>query len=360
MSGKETQDLKKLDENFQAAAAGGDLRWLDARELTIEGRGWDDTAGPFDRLPARAERNVPPKVWNLSLRTAGLAVRFITDSPVIAARWTLRFGELAMEHMAATGVSGLDLYGRFDGAWLWAGIGRPSAKTNELALVKNPPAPGRREYMLYLPLYNGVESLELGVARGAEVAPGPARPDGREKPICFYGTSITQGGCASRPGMTYPAILGRRFDRPVINLGFSGNGRMEASLAELLGELDAAAFVLDCLPNMTVEQTAERVEPFIEIVRRSRPDTPILLMEHLLHNDAPIFPTRRRDAERQNAILRETFEKLRGAGDANLHYVPADGLIGDDREATVDGSHPTDLGFMRLADGLETVLRSIL
>src|SRR5262249_29415705 len=136
-----------------------------------------------------------------------------------------------------------------------------------------------REYLLYLPLYNGVKSVEVGVPKGAALTKASPRPADHAKPLVFYGTSITQGGCASRPGMVHTAILGRRLERPVINLGFSGNGRMEREMAELLAELAPAVYVLDCLPNMDAALVAQRVEPFVRTLRKARPDTPILLVE---------------------------------------------------------------------------------
>ena len=166
-----------------------------------------------------------------------------------------------MPHMPATGVSGLDLYVRDMGVWRWIANGRPGGQHTESLLADNIPD-GRHEFMVYLPLYNGLESLEIGVAPSATLAKGPARPAGKDRPILFYGTSITHGGCASRTGMAYPSILSRRLDMPIINLGFSGNGKMEPELGVLLAEVDAAAYVLDCVSNMTPEQVVERVVPF--------------------------------------------------------------------------------------------------
>src|SRR5205085_2015483 len=150
-------------------------------------------------------------------------------------------------------------------------------------------AAGQREFLLYLPLYNGVSSVEIGIAKGSTLAKGPARPPERQKPIVFYGTSITQGGCASRPGMVHTAILGRRLDRPVINLGFSGSGRMEPAMATLLAELDPAVYVLDCLPNMSAAEVAERMEPFVRTLRKAHPRTPIVMAEDRLYTTGTIL-----------------------------------------------------------------------
>src|SRR5437762_1772200 len=147
-----------------------------------------------------------------------------------------------MPHMAATGVSGLDLYVRDGARWQWLGVGRPTTQANSVTLASGL-APGKHEFLLYFPLYNGVSSVEVGLPRSAKLWRADERPVQRRKPVVFYGTSITQGGCASRPGMAHTAILGRRLERPVINLGLSGNGKMEAEVATLLTELDPAVYV---------------------------------------------------------------------------------------------------------------------
>jgi GDSL-like Lipase/Acylhydrolase family/N-terminus of Esterase_SGNH_hydro-type len=342
------------------ARADGAVLWYDLKLVGLEGQGWSETESPFDRLPARAREAVRPEVWSLSRHSAGLCARFVTDASAIHAQWTLTSARLEMAHMPATGVSGLDLYVRDErGRWRWLAVGRPAAETNSVQLVGNLP-PGRREYLLYLPLYNGVRSIEIGLPQSARLARAPARPEGRRQPVVFYGTSITQGGCASRPGMVHTALLGRWLDRPVINLGFSGNGRMEAEVAELLGELDAAVFVIDCLPNLTAPQVAERTEPLVRILRRARPHTPILLVEDRSYTDAFLIESKRERNETSRAALRAVFERLQAAGVADLYYLPGEELLGDDGEATVDSSHPTDLGFLRQAEAFRAVLEPIL
>ena len=148
------------------------LRWHDVRNLRVEGQGWSDTKQPFDRFPARAEAIVRKPVWDLSRDSAGLAARFVTGAATIRARWTVRSDRLAMPHMPATGVSGIDLYVKLPGGWHWVANGRPEKTTNEQTLVGNWPG-GRREYMLYLPLYNGTESIEIGVPQSSPRGSSP-------------------------------------------------------------------------------------------------------------------------------------------------------------------------------------------
>jgi hypothetical protein len=340
----------------QATNQASALQWHDARDLGVEGKGWAETKHFYDRWPARAEGKVRGAVWSLGEDSAGLAVRFVTDATGISVRWTLRRERLAMAHMPASGVSGVDLYVKAKGKWHRLGSGRPDkSPIEEKSLVANM-KPGRREYLLYLPLYNGVEELKVGVPAEAKFDPAPPRPDG-QKPIVFYGTSIVQGGCASRPGMAYPAILSRRLERPQINLGCSGNAWGEPEVAQLLAELDAAVYVLDPLPNMKEEWVVPRLERFVEILREAHPKTPILLVENIAYPDGEFVGPRGERFTKANARLREVYQRLVRTGNKKLLYVPAAKLLGADSEGTVDGTHPTDLGFMRMADAIEPVLR---
>lgn len=329
--------------------------WYDAQRLTIEGKGWADTEKPYDRLPAKAKGVVRAPVWNLSKHSAGLCVRFVTDSEKISVRWTVTGENLAMNHMAATGVSGVDLYVKDGATWRWLGVGRPTKPTNESVLADGIPV-GTYEYAMYLPLYNGTKSLEIGLnPKAAMYKPSP-RPASHAKSICFYGTSITQGGCATRAGMAYPAILGRMLERPTINLGFSGNGQMEPEMASLLAELDVAVYVLDALPNMQKQMVAERVVPFVEILRKAHPDTPIVLVENLPYQYTLFLPKPRQEQKDKNQTLRAAYEQLVKKGVRNLTYVPGSDLVGHDGEATVDGAHLTDLGFLRFANTIKPEL----
>jgi hypothetical protein len=349
-----------IDPSRAKSREGDTTLWYDLRLLDVEGKGWQDTKEFYDRLPAKAEGKVRDAVWSLSRHAAGLCARFVTDAPTIQARWTVTSDRLAMPHMPATGVSGLDLYVKTDaGRWHWLAVGQPTAATTTARLVTGLPA-GKREYLLYLPLYNGVSSVELGIPKGSTLAKGPPRPTEARQPLVFYGTSITQGGCASRPGMVHTAILGRRLGRPVINLGFSGNGKMEPELAGLLAELDAAVYVLDCLPNLNGKEVAERTEPFVRALRQPRPRTPIVLVEDRSYANAFLLSGPRQHNEENRAALHAAYDRLTKAGVEGLHYLPGVGLLGDDGEATVDSSHPTDLGFVRQADAFARVLEPVL
>jgi hypothetical protein len=299
-------------------------------------------------------------VWDLSRESSGLLVRFTAGTTAIHARWRLTNQNLAGPTITATASSGLDLYAKTDaGRWHWLGIGRPAKfPENTDALATGLP-PGQREYMVYFPLRNGVTSLEIGVPKGSTIAKAPARAAG-SKPIVFYGTSITHGISASRPGMTHVAMLGRMFNREVINLGFSGNGKMEPEVTKFVAELDPAVFVLDCLPNMTAKDINERAEACVKQLRTAHPETPILLVEDRNYADDFLNASRRERNETNHTAMRAVYAKLQRDKVPHLLYLKADNLLGQDGEATIDGSHPTDLGFLRQATEFQKALRKVL
>lgn len=344
-----------------APKSDGDTNWFDVADWGVEGRGWSDVARFYDRLPSRAEKLVRPAVWNLSRHSAGMLTQFKTDSATIRVRYRLLSSNIAMPHMPATGVSGVDLYARTEaGEDRWLAVSRPSSQTVEATLVGDidPLSSGQaRLFTMYLPLYNGVESLEIGVDANANFTAVKPRDD---KPLVFYGTSIMQGACASRTGMSITGIVGRRLDRPVINLGFSGNGRMEIEVARLLAELDPCVYCIDCLPNIKAPDVASRTEPLVHLLREARPDTPILLVEDRSYTYAPFRKSARSRHAASRAALRKAFDKLNSSGIKHLHYLAGANLLGSDGEAATDGSHPNDLGMVRYADAYESILQDIL
>ncbi|TWT66490.1 SGNH/GDSL hydrolase family protein [Allorhodopirellula solitaria] len=334
------------------------LDWYDVTQWGVEGRILPDQERQqwFDRLPASAQSSVTKAVWSLSRDSAGMMVRFRTDATAIHVHYKLKDKNLAMAHMPATGVSGVDLYARDSrGDWRWVQVTRPHSQEIKTEIVSGL-APGTREYAAYLPLYNGVEFMSIGVAEGSEFQGLGPRPN----PIVFYGTSITHGACASRPGMVHTAILGRRLDMPVVNLGFSGNGRMDKEVGDYLVQIDPTVFVIDCLPNMGPADVAAKCVPLIEQLRAAHPSTPIVLVEDRRNTNDWILPKRREHHTQNHAALKAAYRHLVDAGVQNLHYIPGDHLYGDDGEGATDGSHASDLGFMRQANVFEPVLRQAL
>ncbi|MBN1817493.1 MAG: SGNH/GDSL hydrolase family protein [Sedimentisphaerales bacterium] len=330
-----------------------DAIWKNAADLIVGGKGWDRGIGVYRRLPDCAEGKVPASVWALSAHSAGLFIEFETDSDWIGLRWSLTSAELAMPHMPATGVNGIDVYGRDEkGFWSYVWNARPVAKENTFSITLPNPSSSMRMYRIYLPLYNGIEALEIGISDGKSFV---QKQESRAKPIVYYGTSIAQGACASRPGMAFTAILQRRLDREVINLGFSGSGKMEPAMADFLAEIDASMFVIDCLWNLSgsdAELIAERVTAFAQTLRKAHPQTSIVFIEQS-HFKGP-FPTAASRAQRLGIV------RLAKQGEENIHSVTGDELLGKDSDGTVDGCHPNDLGMARHADVLAPVLKRLL
>jgi hypothetical protein len=339
-------------------ASNPNLDWHDVTEWGIEGRILPDQDRKlwFDRLPSSAEGKVTDAVWNLSRDSAGMMARFKTSSSAISVHYKVRKSQLGMPHMPATGVSGIDLYARDnDGKWKWVQVTKPATQEVQTEIIQGL-EPGVREYAAYLPLYNGIEFLKIGVEKGASfegLAP-------RGKPIVFYGTSITHGACASRPGMVHTNILGRKLDMPIVNLGFSGNGRMDQAVGEFLVQLDAAVFVIDCLPNMQPADVTAKCEPLVKQLRAAKPNTPIVLVEDRRFTNDWITPKKRQFHTDNHAALRKAYDSLVAQGIEKLFYIHGDSLYGDDTEGATDASHANDLGFMRQADVFEPVLRKAL
>lgn len=321
-----------------------------------------DASKAYSRLPDSLRDVVRKDVWDLGQNSAGLAVRFATDAVDIDIRWT-SLNSFAMNHMTATGIRGVDLYVLDgDSVWQWVNSGRPNLNkaTTTARIVRGLEGRVMREYMLYLPLYDGVDSLSVGLDSLAIMArPDIALPE-RAKPVVMYGTSILQGGCASRPGMSHANILMRELNREVINLGFSGNARLDPEIARLMAQSDAAAYVVDPLPNCTPEMVDSMLPSFVKILRERRPGTPILLVE------SPLFPIMRYEPEaretilRKNEVLRAIYERLVAEGDAGLYYFRGEDVFGGDTESSVDCYHLTDGGFRAFADRLIPVIRKMI
>lgn len=332
------------------------MKWHNIKDWGVEGKGWNDTVKYYDRLPRRAQKMVPDAVWNLSRSATGMSVQFETDASEIHAKWQLESDHVGELNFPAAACSGLDLYARTGKKWRWVGAGHQiQSKSHKQCLIEGM-KPVKRQFMLYLPLRNHVKKVEIGIPEGARFK--GIRPR-KQKPVIFYGTSILHGAYASHAGMVHSSILGRWLDRPVINLGFSGNGKMEKELAELIGEMKAQVYVLDCLPNMGTELVQERVEVFVRILRKLRPKTPIVMVEDRPHTNIWIKPESLKEQKRKWREHRKIFDKLKKDGLKDLYYIEGKSLFGDDSEGSLDSSHPSDLGYMRMAEALFPLLKKL-
>jgi lysophospholipase L1-like esterase len=216
-----------------------------------------------------------------------------------------------------------------------------------------------RDVCLYLPLYGPIEILAIGVDDDASFeGPAPFAVDG---PAIYYGTSITQGGCASRPGLSHQATVGRMLNVDYANFGFSGKGRCEQELAEALAEARASCFVLDVGQNTSVDMLRERFQTFVDVLREAQPETPLLATSPIFYNAALWSRGHREQVNEKREIIRKAIESRNEAGDARAHLLKAKDYHGGDvTDGAVDGGHPNDLGFARMAEGLRPVLTRIL
>ena len=344
------------------AGAQEGIVYHNATEFPVHGQAFRASEEhPFRRLPESLEGVVRARVWELGCNSAGLYVRFRSDAPEIHARWTNT--GYHMPHMADCGTGGLDLYTQVDGKWTFIGSGfnwGALSSSHAGKLVGNM-EPRMREYMLYLGLYDEIKTLEIGIPEGSVIDQPLLKSPADEKPMVMYGTSILQGGCASRPGMAFTNILARRFDRTVINLGFSGNALLDYEIAELMASVPTpSVFVLDYVPNASAAQIDEKGERFFRILRDAHPDVPVIFVEDPCFAHTVVDQAIAEEVRTKNLAQKALFRKLKKAGEKKIYYVPSDGMTGRDGEGFVDGIHFTDLGMVRYADHLEKTLRKVL
>lgn len=343
-----------------ASAAVPDLDaydWRDGRSLTVEGRGFARTVGPYGRLPLDRVDDLPPTVagrWGMREHTTGVNVRFVPHASKICLRWRVADPRAVDAFMGPTAMTGLDVYGWRPGVG-WRFVANPRyffhsdekfAGTYELDWE-----PGR-PCMVYLPLRSDVQLFEVGVPKGSSVE--PMAPHGAKRRIVHYGTSIVHGGCCSRPGMALTCQEGRLCDLEVVNLGFSGGGRMESTMCKLIASVDAALYVVDCDWNMTVDLQKQNYEPFVRELKALRPDTPILLCGGCTQGTSP---------RTQEVYARGVYDKLKAedaAKWANLHFLGGVEMLPKDDECTFDHCHPNDYGFVHMAKVYAAKIKSIL
>jgi lysophospholipase L1-like esterase len=351
----------KTDKKAKKAKTQGcpeDIRWISVTDprLAVRGLAWlKENSGRFCRLPLRAEGAVREIVWNLAQSPASVRLAFRCDATAMAAR----VARDAPEQAPSSGRSRPALYCGLPGRMRpWAtfvpNLTIPSSEHELFAEVPRKV----REFRFYLPHEPGLR-LEVGLSKGARLlAPSPPALD---KPVVFYGTSITQGSCAWTAGTDYVSALGRMLNLDVVNLGFSGSGRGEPEVAEFISEIDAALFVLDYLANVDDRELKRTLPGFIDILRREHPETPIILMTNVCFSQYDFHPAAREMLESRRDIMMENYVRRRKRGDRNIHLVDGFALIpfGTD-SALVDGVHPTDHGFRLMADRLAPVIEQIL
>lgn len=357
-------DIAKIDKNFRAETlkGGEKIVYRNALRAPFEVTGfpwWSPGRGELYRMPKNiAKQKVGRGVVSLSHNSTGGAIRFATDSPLIVIRGFIKRGH-DMAHMPRVGSAGVDLV---------QDCGTPRERLHKPLFPSRAMVDGEepflhvtkihgdrrmRQFTVFLPLYSGIKSIEIGVTPDAAVA--APKPQKIKDPICFYGSSVTQGGCASRPANNYTTMLCRAVDAPQVNLGFSGSAKGEPAVARAIAGLKLSAFVMDYDYNAPSAAHLKKTHAaFFRIVREAQPELPIILIS----GPRDRYP----DAEKRRDIIRATYEQAVAAGDKNVYFI--DGMTFFDevprRFCTVDGSHPTDLGFYIMYQKILPVLKQAL
>ena len=346
--------------------------YVDAQNLRIINHAFaGETERTYARLPRYVKDSIPEgrELWDRQQCSSGIGVRFATNSTRIGCKYTL-YWDTHMIHMADTGLKGTDLYIlEGDSVWRHVNTNRPYIKKdengNKTKLVESTYVSNldgkMHEYVIYFPLYDGIEDFSVKVDSGAVITKGSPEVINANRRIVAYGTSILQGGCASRTGMAATNIIGRELNCEVVNLGFSGEGKQDTYIARAMATIpDVDVFLLDPVPNCTEMMCDTLTYNFVKTLRALRPDVPIVMLE------GPIYPYARYDSffgkylPKKNDAFRRNYERLKAENPNNLYYVTSEGLDGPEDDGTVDGIHLTDLGFLHYANKMIPILRPLL
>jgi len=328
----------------------------------IEGISFSDSTRefPYDRLPFKYKDSIEIGNWFLSQASSGVSVRFFSNSPFISVYWTLnpainQYTEVKPSQMAETGLMGIDLYCKIGNRWQFVNTARPTGMENGYLLMKNMSAE-MREYKMFLPLFYGVTKLEIGID-SLSIINKPERLN--HNPYVFFGSSITQGCSASHPGMAYPSIISRKINAECLNFGFNGRGKMEDNIVRILSEINAACYIIDCIPNMTVGEIKANTIPLVETIRKKHPNTPIVFLSGLQLEESSLNDSARKIVADKNKMLESEYLRIKEMGVSKVYYIDCMNALGDDHEGTVDGVHFNDLGNMRYAEFLISKLKSL-
>ncbi len=348
--------IEDIDKNFKInnTICEKDIVYYDIRENPFDVYGLYNykTEPVFKRLPDDVAASVSEGVKELAIHTSGGRVRFKTNSEYVAIiAKSKHYG--VMSHMTVVGQAGFDMYLYNEGKTQHIYTLMRAATTEECSDIMHFGNNETREFIINMPLYNGVEELYIGLQENAIVEGGSKYK--YDKPVLYYGSSITQGGCASRPGNSYPGFISRKLDCDFINLGFSGSALGEDAIADYMRELDISIFVCDYDYNAPdaghLEKTHERLYKRFREVKK---DTPIIFISK------PGF-YKDDDKVRREIILR-TYNNAVAGGDNNVYFIDGETLFDGEfwDECTVDKSHPNDIGFLRMAEKIGAVIGKIL
>ncbi|TKC65000.1 hydrolase [Pedobacter hiemivivus] len=330
------------------------LNFTSAKMLTLIGKS-EETPTIYDRIDSNKYKGLPPRVAQLLTNSAGLAISFKTNSTVIGAKWCVSKSR-ALANMSPTAHKGVDLYIKKDGKWQFAGIGRVSGVCNDEIVISRMDN-SEKECLLYLPLYDKVEDVQIGIEKKAKIT---AAADPFAKRILIYGSSIVQGTGASRPGMAYPARLSRLTGLNFINLGLSGSAKMEPEVADMVAAIDADAYILDCVPNTNPTLIKERTAYLVNTIRRKHPKAPIIVMQSIVRESGYWDKVVGETVKNQNINIQQEVLALLDKGLKDLYFITSEKMMGNDHEGTVDGVHPNDLGYERMITHIQPLIMDIL
>lgn len=332
------------------------LEWHDCSETQfLEGRGFPGQGNPFNRIPESQKPRMSDRAWELSQTSIGFNVRFKTDSDTLAVRWEFPEYVSALPYMSMIAHCGIDIYARGpkDKGWrhVNGGVSAGGNRSCFSGAVKWKWRPGD-EAMIYLPMRTGPKSFAIGLKKGATFE--RAHEHIVDKPVVIYGTSIVNGGIVSRPGVAFTSVMGRFADVEVVNLGFSGVGFMELPMADLVADVDASLYILDCLPNMNPERVEKNYEPFLRQLRKRRPDVPVILCGRCTPSERPVGS--------EESMLR-IYNRLREKEPElvkNTYYLPGPDMLPHTDDCMADESHPSDWGHNHMGRVYAKKIQEIL
>lgn len=361
-------NLSNIDKNFiiKDSVEQDDIVWYNVREADVDIYGLYNprTEDIFRRMPADVAMATSKSVGTLVQYTAGGRVRFMTDSEYVAIRMTRPLRKTIMSHITYVGCSGFDCYQKDGNDYIFSGIFKPPAKRFEsyesithFNGKKFTDLKKLRDVIINMPLYDRVTDLWIGLREGSVLKPGGKYR--YEKPVVYYGNSVTQGGCASRPGTTDSAILSRELDFDYVNLGFSGSGKGELPMAEYIANMDMSVLVMDYDENSPIEDLEFTHRRLYDMVREKHPKVPIIMNSR---RALKLTPSQQAETWARRDIILGNLQRAKDMGDNRVFFLDSREIFKDygENNCFVDGAHPTDLGFWLIAQAMKPIVKHCL
>lgn len=332
----------------------GQFNYTPAESLTIGGK-MMPTQNPFHRVDTANHSGLPARMKQLFTHGTGMFISFKSNTTSISLKWCVTNAR-ALPYMTSFSNKGFDIYVKENGKWQFAGVAAPTGTCSEKKIVENM-REGEKEFILYLPVYDEIRSLEIGIEKKASIKP---MPDPFRKRILIYGSSIVQGAGVSRSGMAYPAQLSRQTGLNFINFGLSGMAKMEPEVADIVASVDADAYILDCVPNSAPSEIKQRTAYLVKTIREKHPKAPIIVMQTILRESGYVNQRVGKYVKDQNVAIQNEVLSLLNSGIKDLYFITSEQLLGNDHEGSIDGTHPNDLGYFRMVSVLKNEVTQIL